>query len=120
MVLLVSKDLADQDLSVALFSRLGIASSLEAAEGHRDAIARFGRFPYRNDALGRTSTPDEKKFLKDPPPWGKTKAEIEAMQRQKDETNCAKTIQNDPKTIQNDLEIARKRSENCTDRKSVV
>lgn len=76
-----SEDLADQNLSVALFSRLGIASSLEAAEGHRDAIARFGRFPYRNDALGRKSTPDEKKFLKDPPPWGKTRAEIDVMQR---------------------------------------
>ena len=78
-----SENLTDQDLSVALFSRLGIAISLEAAEEHRDLIARFGRFPYRNNALGRTNTPDEEEFLKDPPPWGKTKAEIDAMQRQK-------------------------------------
>ena len=40
----------DQDLSVELFTRLGIVSSLEAAEEHREVIARFGRFPYRNDA----------------------------------------------------------------------
>ena len=78
-----NEDLANQNVSVALFSCLGIASSLEAAEGHRDAIARFGRFPYRNNAVGRTSTQD-KKFLKDPPPWVKTRAEIDAMQRQKD------------------------------------
>ena len=75
-----SENLRDQDLSVELFSRLGIASSLEAAKGHRDVIAQFGRFPYRNDSLGRTNTPDEDEFLKDPPPWGKTKAEIDAMQ----------------------------------------
>ena len=73
----------DQDLSVELFTRLGIVSSLKAAEEYREVIARFGRFPHRNDALGRTSTPEEEKFLRDPPPWGKTKAEINSIHSQK-------------------------------------
>ena len=29
-------------------------------------IARFGRFPHRNAALGRTSTPEELEFLEQP------------------------------------------------------
>jgi uncharacterized protein (DUF924 family) len=33
---------------------------------HRDIIARFGRFPHRNEALGRPSTPEETEFLKQP------------------------------------------------------
>lgn len=30
---------------------------------HRDTIARFGRFPFRNKALGRVSTPDEVAYM---------------------------------------------------------
>jgi uncharacterized protein (DUF924 family) len=33
---------------------------------HRDIIQRFGRFPHRNAALGRASTPQEIEFLKQP------------------------------------------------------
>jgi uncharacterized protein (DUF924 family) len=29
-------------------------------------VARFGRFPHRNELLGRTSTPEEIEFLKQP------------------------------------------------------
>ena len=36
------------------------------ALAHRDIIQRFGRFPHRNAALGRTSTPEESEFLKQP------------------------------------------------------
>jgi len=36
------------------------------AVAHRDIIARFGRFPHRNAALGRASTPEEIEFLKTP------------------------------------------------------
>lgn len=32
---------------------------------HRDQIVRFGRYPHRNDALGRVSTPEEAEFLKE-------------------------------------------------------
>ena len=33
------------------------------ARGHRAIIERFGRYPHRNAALGRTSTPEEPRFL---------------------------------------------------------
>jgi uncharacterized protein (DUF924 family) len=36
------------------------------AIAHRDIIRRFGRFPHRNAALGRASTPEEIEFLKQP------------------------------------------------------
>jgi uncharacterized protein (DUF924 family) len=36
------------------------------AEKHRDVIRRFGRFPHRNAALGRPSTPAELAFLAQP------------------------------------------------------
>lgn len=35
----------------------------KAVDEHYDAIKKFGRFPYRNVALGRTSTQDEQAFL---------------------------------------------------------
>jgi uncharacterized protein (DUF924 family) len=33
---------------------------------HRDIVARFGRFPHRNEILGRESTEEERAFLKQP------------------------------------------------------
>jgi uncharacterized protein (DUF924 family) len=36
------------------------------AADHRDVIRRFGRFPHRNAALGRASTPDELAYLAQP------------------------------------------------------
>jgi len=41
--------------------------SMKFAMGHRDVIARFGRFPARNAALGRRSTTEEIEFLKENP-----------------------------------------------------
>ena len=40
--------------------------SLEYGRNHRVIIERFGRFPHRNAALGRTSTPEEIAFLDEP------------------------------------------------------
>lgn len=57
-----SEDLADQDTAVALIEQLG-PPSLTYAEGHRDIIRRFGRFPHRNPMLGRDTTPEEQEFL---------------------------------------------------------
>ena len=34
-------------------------------------LERFGRYPSRNEALGRESTKEEEQFLKDGPGWGK-------------------------------------------------
>ena len=58
-----SEDLADQDYAVALCAEAGVADDLKWAQLHRDIIARFGRFPHRNAALARTTTPDEQDFL---------------------------------------------------------
>ena len=78
-----SEGITDQHRSVELFTKLNIKSATEAAIGHQEVIEKFGRFPYRNDALGRTTTSEEIEFLKDPPPWGKTKAEFDEMVRKK-------------------------------------
>jgi uncharacterized protein (DUF924 family) len=61
-----SEDLADQELSVVLFETLGDADWLDYAVRHRDVVARFGRFPHRNAALGRENTPEESDFLTQP------------------------------------------------------
>lgn len=57
-----SERLADQERCVALATPLG-GGTLRYAEVHRDAIARFGRFPHRNALLGRTTTPEEQRYL---------------------------------------------------------
>lgn len=58
-----SEDADDQARAVALFEALGEKSYLEFAIAHRDVIARFGRFPHRNAALGRSNTPQEQAWL---------------------------------------------------------
>lgn len=61
-----SEDLADQDLMVALARWRHDENTLRFAVAHRDIIAEFGRFPHRNAALGRATTPDEAAFLARP------------------------------------------------------
>lgn len=58
-----SEDPADQDRALALFQGLERAPDDRWAEHHHGVIARFGRFPHRNAALGRDSTPEEQAFL---------------------------------------------------------
>ncbi|MCB9603531.1 MAG: DUF924 domain-containing protein [Sandaracinus sp.] len=43
-----------------------LARNVEFAIAHRDIVARFGRFPHRNDILGRESSDEERAFLKEP------------------------------------------------------
>lgn len=57
-----SEELADQERAVALARRLG-PEDLAHAEHHRDIVRRFGRFPHRNQILGRSSTPAEVEYL---------------------------------------------------------
>lgn len=56
------EDMAMQDRSVELMATLG-DNLLGYAHAHRKVIERFGRFPHRNAALGRTSTPAEQAWL---------------------------------------------------------
>jgi uncharacterized protein (DUF924 family) len=55
-----------QARSVALMGGLGDRELTKWAEMHKVVIDRFGRFPHRNAALGRPSTPEEIEFLKQP------------------------------------------------------
>ena len=57
-----SESLAEQQRSVELCSALD-DNTQRFAVLHRDIVARFGRFPHRNAALGRRSTPEEQQFL---------------------------------------------------------
>ena len=57
---------AMQALSVDKYTALGLAENLRFARDHADVIARFGRYPSRNDALGRKSTVEEKEYLSQP------------------------------------------------------
>ena len=59
-----SEDLGDQDFCCTLFATLGEEDSDKAALEHRDIVARFGRFPHRNEVLGRESTAEELDYLK--------------------------------------------------------
>jgi uncharacterized protein (DUF924 family) len=58
-----SEILADQDRGVELAEELGDPELIKWTAIHRDIIVRFGRFPHRNAALGRATTPDEQAFL---------------------------------------------------------
>ena len=58
-----SEDPQDQQRSLALNQQLD-ASTYHWAKEHADIIERFGRFPHRNGVLGRTSTDEERAFLK--------------------------------------------------------
>lgn len=74
MPLMHSENLTHQDRSVVETDRLVGAypgplrsvaeGSKEYARNYRAIIARFGRFPHRNEILGRVSTPEEIEFLK--------------------------------------------------------
>jgi len=58
-----SESLEDQELSLRLFAD---NPNYEWARRHWEIIRRFGRFPHRNAALGRASTPEEMEFLMQP------------------------------------------------------
>lgn len=71
-----SEDIADQRRGVGLFRALAEEQSgalrdqgfelLKYAERHCEIIARFGRFPHRNQILGRETTAEEAAFLREP------------------------------------------------------
>ena len=66
-----SENLADQRRAADLILPLaegyeGGERSIKAVERHLEIIERFGRFPHRNAALGRDTTPAEAEFLKEP------------------------------------------------------
>lgn len=59
-----SEELADQHRCIELASeRLSGDGTASHARKHCEVIERFGRFPYRNEALGRGNTADETAYL---------------------------------------------------------
>jgi uncharacterized protein (DUF924 family) len=58
-----SESLADQERGFALIDALGDDDLRRWSKIHADIIRRFGRFPHRNTALGRATTPEEQAFL---------------------------------------------------------
>lgn len=61
-----SEDPADQALAVDCFTtRMDNPETALHARAHQQIIARFGRFPFRNAALGRHSTEAEDSFMRD-------------------------------------------------------
>ena len=58
-----SEAIGDQERCVALCHSLADPANLPFARDHERIIRRFGRFPHRNAALGRHTTPAERAFL---------------------------------------------------------
>jgi uncharacterized protein (DUF924 family) len=64
-----SERIEDQHESLRLFGELalqGLTEPLLWAQKHHEVIARFGRYPHRNEAVGRQSTAEEIEFLRQP------------------------------------------------------
>ena len=61
-----SESLVIHEQAETLYRLLGDPSSLEYQLRHKRIIERFGRYPHRNESLGRESSEDEKAFLKEP------------------------------------------------------
>lgn len=54
------------EVALAVYKTNGIQSNLDFEIKHKNIIDRFGRYPHRNEALGRLSTEQEIEFLKLP------------------------------------------------------
>lgn len=66
MPLMHSENLDDQSLCVKrVDQRLDDDNTLFHAKAHRKLIKQFGRFPHRNEIIGRASTPEEIQYLRD-------------------------------------------------------
>lgn len=63
MPLMHSESLPDQTHCVSLLVKAGLRENLPFANHHKNIIERFGRFPHRNELLGRPSTDEEIEYL---------------------------------------------------------
>ncbi len=61
-----SESLAIHEIAEKLYRQQGMESNLEWEIKHKNIIERFGRYPHRNESLGRESTTEELVFLKQP------------------------------------------------------
>lgn len=61
-----SESLQIHERAVELFNEPGLEDNLKFEHAHKTIIERFGRYPHRNEILGRVNTSDETEFLKQP------------------------------------------------------
>jgi uncharacterized protein (DUF924 family) len=61
-----SESLAIHQVALELFKQPGLEGNYDFELKHLKIIERFGRYPHRNEVLGRQSTPEEIEFLKGP------------------------------------------------------
>lgn len=61
-----SESLRMHQEAVRLFSEPGLGKNLIFELKHKEIIEKFGRYPHRNEVLGRQSSPQEVEFLKQP------------------------------------------------------
>ncbi|MBT8070892.1 MAG: DUF924 domain-containing protein [Gammaproteobacteria bacterium] len=61
-----SESLKIHEIAVRLFRKNGIQANLDFEFKHKEIIEKFGRYPHRNEILGRASTPEEIGFLAGP------------------------------------------------------
>ncbi|HAE48616.1 MAG TPA: DUF924 domain-containing protein, partial [Tistrella mobilis] len=61
-----SESLSVHVQAMALFTALGDADALDWERRHLAVLERFGRYPHRNEVLGRVSTPEEQVYLEEP------------------------------------------------------
>lgn len=66
MPLMHSEEKEDHQLALKVFDQPGLENSLDFERRHWRIIERFGRYPHRNELLGRDSTPEEHNFLTEP------------------------------------------------------
>ncbi len=66
MPLMHSESALIHETAMDLFDQPGLESNLDFEKKHKAIIDRFGRYPHRNDVLGRVSTEEEVVFLKGP------------------------------------------------------
>lgn len=59
-----SEDIKDQNYAIELYDAAGLTENAKFARHHHGVVARFGRFPHRNEELGRVSTTEELEYLK--------------------------------------------------------
>jgi uncharacterized protein (DUF924 family) len=63
MPLMHSENIDHQELSVKLFKKYELKNNIRFAEHHRDIVKKYGRFPHRNQILGRESSEAEMEYL---------------------------------------------------------
>ena len=61
-----SESLEIHQIALGLYEKNGIEMNFEYEKKHYEIIKKFGRYPHRNKVLGRESSVEEEKFLKQP------------------------------------------------------